>query len=138
MAQQRIMVVDDALMVRRHVSHILIPAGLDVDEASNGMEAIEAMKRTAYALVLLDLEMPKMSGVDVLRILRSGAIKPAPPVLVLTSAEVEPADLQKLRELGAIGFLDKAAAPDQLLFRVRAALAPAPAGATDRPSGSTA
>lgn len=135
MAQQRILVVDDALMVRRHVCHTLNPAGIEVDEASNGAEAIESMKRTAYALVLLDLEMPRMGGMEVLRVLRSGAIAPAPPVLVLTSAEVKPEDVPPLRELGVAGFVDKASGSDQLLFRVRAILSPT-AGGAERVSGS--
>jgi CheY-like chemotaxis protein len=137
MARPRILVVDDAVMVRRYVRHTLDPAGIDVDEASDGAEAIEAMKRTAYPLVLLDLEMPKMGGVAVLRVLCSGTIAPVPPILVLTSAEMKPAELKQLRDQGVVGFVDKATVPDQLVFRVRTVLSsPANRGAAQHEPGS--
>jgi DNA-binding response OmpR family regulator len=137
MARPRILVVDDAVMVRRHVRRTLDQAGMDVDEASDGAEAITAMSRTAYALVLLDLEMPKMSGTDVLHVLGGGTIAPVPPILVLTSLEMQPAELKQLRDCGVVGFVDKAVASDQLVFRVRTALSsPADCGAAQHEPGS--
>ncbi len=135
MPQKRLLVVDDALMVRRHVSHTLAPAGYAVDEASDGMEALQALKRASYDLVLLDLEMPRIGGVELLRLLHGGAVGPMPPVLVLTSATVKRDDLQRFRELGVVGYLDKEIAAEQLLFRVRAALSGS--AATDDPSDET-
>lgn len=135
MSQKRLLVVDDALMVRRHVCRTLAPAGYAVDEASDGMEALQALKRASYDLVLLDLEMPRLGGVELLRLLRGGAVAQMPPVLVLTSAAVDRNDLRRFRELGAAGYVDKESVAEQLLFRVRAALAGSPA--TGEPSGET-
>ena len=125
----RLLVVDDALMVRRQLCHTLRPAGYEVDEAGDGAEAVSALQQTPYALVLLDLEMPRMSGVELLRLLQSGVVTQKPVILVMTSADVTADDLRRLRELGVAGFLEKGCDSEQLLFRVKSALAQA--GATE-------
>ena len=83
--EKRILVVDDDDAIRTLVTTILRRRGLATDSVRNGAEAMEHLTRCRYALVVLDLMMPRMSGYDVLDHLSNASIATRPLVLILTA-----------------------------------------------------
>jgi CheY-like chemotaxis protein len=83
--QKRILVVDDDTAIRTLLLTVLRRRGLTVDTAKNGAEALERLRRYSYALLLLDLMMPVMSGWEVLEHLRQREPSARPAVVVLTA-----------------------------------------------------
>lgn len=82
---QRILVVDDDDAIRALLQTVLRRRGFRVESARNGVEALELMTAGAYALVVLDLMMPRMSGYELLDHLSRLSIMSRPRVLVLTA-----------------------------------------------------
>jgi len=110
----RVIMADDHPIVRAGLKQILLEdEGIQVTgEAARGSELLEAVRRQEYDVVLLDLTMPGMDGLDVLKQLRLE--KPALPVIILT---MHPESQYALRILkaGASGYLTKASAADELI-----------------------
>jgi DNA-binding NarL/FixJ family response regulator len=113
----RILIADDHTVVRRGLKHILadIPFVAVVDEAADGQEVLDRVRRNAYNLVLLDISMPGRSGIEVLRDLKSE--QPKLPVLILS---MYPEDQYAVRALkaGASGYLTKESAAEELAAAV--------------------
>jgi CheY-like chemotaxis protein len=82
---QRVLVADDDLSVRHLVGTIIRREGLEVDCVSDGVEAVRHLENQRYAVVLLDLMMPRLDGFGVVDYLRAQAIDPKPVVLVITA-----------------------------------------------------
>jgi two-component system, chemotaxis family, chemotaxis protein CheY len=114
----RILIVDDAATVRLYHRGILESAGYTVDEAVNGIEALERALTTAYQLYLVDVNMPKMDGYAFLRELRGRAEIDQPPA-VMISTEAEITDRNKAYEAGANFYMVKPTRPDTLISHVR-------------------
>jgi len=114
----RILIVDDAATVRLYHRGILESAGYTVDEAVNGIEALERALTTAYQLYLVDVNMPKMDGYAFLRELRGRAEIDQPPA-VMISTEAESTDRNKAYEAGANFYMVKPTRPDTLISHVR-------------------
>jgi two-component system chemotaxis response regulator CheY len=113
--------VDDAATVRMYHRGILESAGFTVEEAVNGIEALEKALTTAYDLYLVDVNMPKMDGYAFLRELRRNAELAQPPaVMISTEAELE--DRTKAYEAGANFYMLKPTKPDSLIGHVRVLL----------------
>src|SRR3954464_13967637 len=123
----RILVVEDEKRIADFLSRGLQGAGYAVDTAPNGMTGLELMHATDYDLVILDLMLPDMDGMQVLERIRSRQV--GPPVLIL-SARGALDDRVKGLEQGADDYLVKPFAFVELLARVRALLrrGPAPSG----------
>lgn len=86
----RLLIVDDEFNLRTSLCEVLRLRGFNVDEAANGQEALSLLQRTAYDLMVLDMLMPGMHGVDVMRSARE--LRPDLAVIVLTAhATVESA-----------------------------------------------
>jgi two-component system chemotaxis response regulator CheY len=118
---KRILIVDDAATVRMYHRGILESAGFTVEEAVNGIEALEKALTTAYDLYLVDVNMPKMDGYAFLRELRRNAELAQPPaVMISTEAELE--DRTKAYEAGANFYMLKPTKPDSLIGHVRVLL----------------
>lgn len=100
----RVLLVDDQPEVRRVVRRSLARAGYLVVEAWNGRVAVDLALETSFDLVISDVRMPDMSGLELLSVLQ--ARDPDLPV-VLTSGSLDPASSREARELGAFAFLDK-------------------------------
>ena len=114
----RILIVDDAATVRMYHREILESAGYGVDEAFNGMEALEKALGFCYDLYLVDVNMPKLDGYAFVRELRSHGDRPQAPA-VMISTEAESIDHRKAYEAGANLYLIKPTRPDALLTYVR-------------------
>ena len=84
---KRILVVDDAATVRMYHKQILESVGFQVEEAINGIEALEKSLMTPFDLYLVDINMPKLDGYDFLKDLRSRDIPQAPAIMISTEAE---------------------------------------------------
>lgn len=85
--QKRVLVVDDDDNTRHLLVSLLRQRGLTVDEAADGGEAIDLLLRNEYAVVLLDLLMPRADGFAVLEVMKSDNMKSAPVMLVVTGAD---------------------------------------------------
>ncbi|HDZ8846992.1 MULTISPECIES: response regulator [Aeromonas] len=110
---KRILVVDDAATVRMYHKQILQQAGYLVDEAVNGLEALEKALLSPYDLYLVDINMPKLDGYDFLKDLRSRDIFQGPAIMISTEAQQH----DKLRAFasGANLYMVKPIKPAELL-----------------------
>jgi two-component system, OmpR family, response regulator MprA len=117
--QARILVVDDEPAVQNALFRALTLEHYDVANASDGLEALELLGTSPYEAVILDIAMPRMSGLDVCRRLRAGG--DSTPVLMLT-ARGEVDDRVAGLDAGADDYLVKPFALRELLARVRALL----------------
>ena len=102
----RVVAVDDNPVITQLIAAVLRRAGHDVETASSGGEALVVLQRNPPDLLLLDLEMPGLDGLEVLRILREQKVCQGVPVLVLTG-ESDTHYVARARELGAAGYLLK-------------------------------
>lgn len=116
----KILIVDDSALSRRTLRRILEPAGYDVVEADDGMAALEVYFLEKPDLVLLDLVMKGMYGLDVLVKLREMDSK---AVVVVASADIQSSTRQMVDEAGAHGFINKPFVSEQVIAAVTAALA---------------
>ncbi|MFM2067534.1 MAG: hypothetical protein RLZZ584_2443 [Pseudomonadota bacterium] len=115
----RILIVDDEPVVRQAYGRILRNGHHVVDAASNGTDALRLMAAVPYDVVLLDLRMPGMDGLSVLRALRQGW--PACEVIIITGqAALDTAKASVA--LGAYDYLAKPVDPDEVVSATRGAL----------------
>jgi PleD family two-component response regulator len=121
MQRARILVADDSLVIRSVLRKQLQEHGHVVTEAVDGEDALRAIRDETPDVVLLDVEMPKMSGHAVLAELRSNPATAHIPVVFLT-ARATTADVVEGLRLGAHDYLRKPFEPAELLARVSAAL----------------
>ena len=110
----RVLVVDDAATVRLYHTSLLSAAGFEVDEAANGLEAVEAALSTPFDLFVVDVNMPKMNGYTCVETLRSETVGSAAPVLMI-STEDRPGDADRAYRAGANLYLVKPVAAEQLV-----------------------
>jgi len=115
----RILVVDDSGLARRGTRRVLEGAGYTVVEAEDGMVALERYFVDKPDLVVLDLVMKGMYGLEVLSKLRE--LDPGARVIVL-SADIQTSSRQMVSEAGAVAFLNKPVAPEDLVNAVNTAL----------------
>ena len=113
--RMRVLVVDDSSLVRLYYRKILEKWGFEVEQAINGIEAIEKVKAQAFNLVIVDVNMPKMDGLSFLRALRRSDPSVATvPALVITTESSE-YDLDDARIAGANFYLVKPVSESNLL-----------------------
>lgn len=111
-----VLLVDDSPVTRRAQRRMLAITGIDtgtVDEAGDGLEAIEFMRKRPYHVVLCDLHMPRMGGVAVLAaVLNDPSLHR--PVLVFVSSDHSDTRRERLLEAGAAAFVRKPLDPEKL------------------------
>jgi two-component system chemotaxis response regulator CheY len=127
---QRILVIDDAATVRMYHRKILGDAGWHIDEASNGVEALERLHAQgdaeSFDLYVVDVNMPRMDGYGFVRELRKLEARHQAPV-VMVSTEAETRDANAAFEAGANGYLVKPARPADLVLTAALLLGDHPA-----------
>jgi two-component system chemotaxis response regulator CheY len=124
-SRRRILVVDDSALVRLYYRDALERAGFEVEQAINGIEAMEKVLAQPFDLAIVDVNMPRMDGFSFLRTLRRNATDVATlPALVITT-EAGEQDLDTARAAGANFYLVKPVS-QQDLVRHAAALSGAP------------
>jgi two-component system chemotaxis response regulator CheY len=124
-AAKRILVIDDASLVRLYYRDALVGAGYAVDEALNGLEALEKLLVEPADLLIVDINMPRMDGLTFLKALRrqDGALAAIPAVVVSTEAQVH--DAEAARTAGANYFLVKPVSAQVLVEYVTLLCGPA-------------
>ncbi len=119
MAKARVLVIDDDQIVLDSISQILTDENYDVDVTLRGGEGLERAIREDYDLVLTDIRMPDMGGIQVLRDIRQK--RPALPVVMITGYATAPS-AEMAMKLGAADFIEKPFEPEELLETVASAL----------------
>lgn len=116
----RVVIADDHHLVRQGIVRLLESAGdLEVvGEANDGREAIELVRSLQPDVLVLDITMPNVDGLDVLE--RIGTISPRPQVVIL-SMHADPNLIRQTLRAGALGYVVKQSVADELLAAVRAA-----------------
>ena len=113
----RILLAEDNLINREVAVALLSRAGLVVDTAENGRDAVEKVRATDYGLILMDIQMPVMDGLEATRLIRSIADKETLPVLAVT-ANVFQDDRQACMKAGMNDFVDKPIDPKNLFTMI--------------------
>jgi two-component system KDP operon response regulator KdpE len=129
MSGAKILVVDDEPQIRRMMRATLTGSGHQVDEARTGEEALEKFRAFLPDLVLLDLNMPGMGGLETCRELRNGSDV---PIIILTVRNAEKEKVEAL-DAGADDYVCKPFGMQELMARIRAALRRAPGLAESGP-----
>ena len=117
----RILVVEDDRDIADLVAHHLSRAGFQPDILLTGADVIDYVKADAPALVVLDLMLPGLSGLEICRLMRGDAGLASTPIIMLT-ARADEEDRVKGLELGADDYITKPFSPKELVARVRAVL----------------
>jgi two-component system chemotaxis response regulator CheY len=119
-----VLVVDDSKVMRDMITACLRPdPALQVTQASSGLEAIEQLSLQPFALLVLDLNMPDIGGLEVVEFVRSQDQLRKLPILIVTTRGDE-VSRARILEAGASRFLAKPFAPEALLAEVRELLLP--------------
>ena len=117
---QKILIVDDSALSRRTLRRILETAGYEVKEADDGMTALEVYFLEKPNLVLLDLVMKGMYGLEVLTKLREMDQEAR---VIVASADIQSSTRKLVDEAGALAFINKPFILEQVITTVEAALA---------------
>jgi two-component system KDP operon response regulator KdpE len=118
-APPKVLVVDDEPAIRRFLRTSLVAQGFHVTEAETGSRTLEQLRRDSADVLVLDLGLPDIDGLDIIERLRSGGS--ALPIVVLSSRTDEIGKVKAL-DLGADDYVTKPFGIDELLARIRAAL----------------
>lgn len=119
----KILVVEDSSAMRAFIRASLEEAlGAEVNEASNGFEALRLLPRDAYAAVIVDINMPDVNGLELISFMRSAEAHQKTPI-VLISTEATPHDRERGLALGANAFLQKPFGTTDLVATLRAVVA---------------
>ena len=121
-ARSRVLVVDDQPGVRLVCKRILEIEGIACDEAGDGLDGLEKARQHNHALVLLDIDMPRLSGRETLRRLREDT-SGEPPKVIMMSGGITPDEMAELLALGADDYVTKPLSRLALVSRVKSALA---------------
>src|SRR6185436_3121554 len=117
----RILIVEDDPDIAELVARYLDKAGFTTERAASGRDAMHVISQRPPELVVLDLMLPHMDGLEVCRLLRSHDATAAMPIIMLTARGEESERIVGL-ELGADDYLAKPFSPNELVARVRALL----------------
>lgn len=115
----KVLIVDDDELALELLRHDLSEEGYEVEEAHNGLEALEILRSQSCRLVISDWEMPEMDGIELCRSVRAGASEDYVYVILLTS-HGEPEEIVAGLSAGADDFIAKPFNPDELKVRLRA------------------
>lgn len=132
-AGSRLLLVEDNDMNQEVALELLGHAGMRVDLAENGREAVEMLREGDYDLVLMDMQMPVMDGIDATRAIRTSLGLRELPIVAMT-ANALPADRQRCIDAGMNDFLAKPIEPEQLWKTLSQWISPAFRARADTPS----
>jgi two-component system, chemotaxis family, chemotaxis protein CheY len=113
--RKRVLVIDDAGLVRLYYRTALEAAGFEVAEALNGLEALEQLLTTPFDLMVVDVNMPQMDGLSFLHTVRAKSLPLAATPALVTTSETAPQRVSAARAAGANFYLVKPLSPDTLV-----------------------
>ena len=116
-----IMTVDDSVSVRQMVGFTLRQAGYDVLEAEDGQDAVDKLEKATVHMVITDLNMPNMDGLELIRQLRAKSQYKFIPIVMLTT-ESQAEMKAEGKSVGATGWIVKPFKPEQLVAVVKKVL----------------
>lgn len=117
----RILIVDDSAVVRSVLSKELLRSGVEVTQAENGQQAFDIALCKEFDLIITDVEMPQMDGIDLCRKLKSNPRTLQIPIVILSSLDSEE-DIKKGYKAGASTYISKAQAKDSLIETIETVL----------------
>jgi two-component system chemotaxis response regulator CheY len=117
-AKARVLIVDDSSLVRLYYRSALEKAGFEVEQAINGIEAMERILSQPFDLVIVDVNMPRMDGFTFVRALRRVATDVASMPALMISTEAEMQDIAAARAAGANFYLVKPVSEVELVRHV--------------------
>ena len=118
MTRKSILIVDDGTTIRLYYASVLSEAGFDIHQAANGFEGLEAALTRRFDLMLVDVNMPKMDGYElVARVRGEDSLKDIPIVMISTESGQQ--DATKAYRCGSNLYLFKPVAPDELVATAR-------------------
>ena len=115
----RILVAEDNVVNQKVAHHMLARLGLTADIVSNGLEAIQSVNRQPYDLVLMDVRMPEMDGIEATRHIRANRNGHITPVIIAMTASVTPEEQQLCHEAGMAFVLQKPVRGEDLVTALR-------------------
>ncbi|MFP4644034.1 MAG: response regulator [Spirochaetales bacterium] len=115
---KKVLIVDDSAAIRKSISYILGQAGYEVNEAEDGVGGEKRVKESEYDLVITDVNMPNMDGIELVRRIRGHEPSKFTPVIVLTT-ESQDTKMSEGKEAGATGWIVKPFDAEKLLKVVR-------------------
>jgi PAS domain S-box-containing protein len=114
----KILMVDDTTVNRELVRLMLEPLGLEIEEAAGGADGVQAAMTRSYDLILMDVRMPGVDGLEATRVIRAAsALNRRTPILALT-ADVQPENASACRNAGMDDVIAKPIAPQELLSKL--------------------
>lgn len=138
MNQTLVLLVEDEQYLRELYQEILSEQGYTVDTAADGEEGYNKVKQGGYDLVILDIILPKMNGLEIMRKIRSeSSLKPNKKVVFLTNLDKDE-EIKEALQLGDGYFIKSQITPGSLVNELKAYLSPLDAGATPEAPGVTA
>lgn len=118
MSQKKILLIEDNEFNRKIVRDLLARQPYDLIEAHDGEAGVEAARREKPSLIIMDVQLPKMSGLDATRQIRAEPETSKTPIIVVTSFALS-GDDKKAMDAGASAYLTKPYSPRQLLDAIR-------------------
>jgi two-component system chemotaxis response regulator CheY len=112
---KRVLVIDDASLVRMYYRATLEGAGFEVEEALNGIEALERLLQTPFDLIVVDVNMPLMDGLTFLKALRDKNLPLSSTPAMVTSTESDPMRVAAARAAGANFYVRKPLSQEALV-----------------------
>jgi two-component system, chemotaxis family, chemotaxis protein CheY len=113
--KMRILIIDDAMLVRLYYRETLAAAGYEVEEALNGIEAMEKLLASQPDMLIVDVNMPQMDGITFLHTLRRQPLPLSGIPALVVSTEAGPQDIAAARAAGANFYHVKPLSPDALM-----------------------
>jgi len=115
---KKILIVDDSLPTRKFIGKILLEEGYEIEYAENGLEALEKIYTSKFDMIITDINMPGMDGLELLHRLRNDREFSNLPVILLTT-EDSTQSLEKGIKIGADLYLFKPTSPDRIKYYIR-------------------
>lgn len=113
---KKILLAEDDVLIRKSISYFLTDKGFDLCQVDNGNQAVEEIKKNHFDLIITDLNMPSIGGMELINILRK-KLNNNTPIIVLTSSNIEEIELKSFK-MGASEFISKPFSPSVLMARI--------------------
>ena len=115
---KKILIVDDSVSIRKSVSFVLSNEGFEVIEAEDGIDGLKKAEETQCSLVITDINMPNMNGIDLIKSLRQLVAYKFVPIIALTT-ESQDDKMQEGKAAGATGWIVKPFTSEKLVAIVK-------------------